>query len=115
MHFYGEVTKLGEHKMTVKTPLEDAQIELGFTGLEALTASYLSALQSLSEHKGFELGTLRQAGGTKIQVAQDGIDNVKRDYELVQSRVPSKDYSHLRRLADKMYQELLEVMVPEPR
>ena len=95
--------------------IKNANLELGFTGLDLLAHDYLNALHILGEHKKFEIGSLKQAGGTEIQVAPEGIDNLRKCYELAQTHLPNENYSSLRLLADKMYQELQEVVVPTPK
>ncbi len=90
--------------------VSSARLELGFTGLELLTQSYLNALNMVTEHTGREVASLRGIGGIKIQVAREGIDNVGKAYGVVKENLPATDYSNLRALADKMYAELSDVM-----
>lgn len=100
--------------MVIKTQMGEAKQNLGFTGLELLTQSYLNALQIVSGHRGLEIGSLKEAAGIKVQLAQVGIDNVRKYHEVVLANLPTNTYSHLRQLADRMYGELCEVMVTAP-
>tara|TARA_Y100000310_G_C20681517_1_gene816235 strand:+ start:1063 stop:1416 length:354 start_codon:yes stop_codon:yes gene_type:complete len=94
-----------------RTTTSYLKLETGFSNLEMLARSYHNALTMLSEHTGRECNSLRRMGGARIQVSQEGIDNVRRYYEAVQTGVPTETYQSLRWLADRMYGELSEVMI----
>ncbi|MBS3127144.1 hypothetical protein J4228_03185 [Candidatus Woesearchaeota archaeon] len=89
--------------------LEEANLELGLTGLEGLARDYLDTSRLVKEHTGSDSLTRR---GVQFQVTEDRIDLLRKCYGLTQEKLPD-EYANLRRLADKMYNELERVLVPK--